>query len=74
MHFFSDDGTTDAEPVLKTWDQLYTDGGKAMGRKFFVHDNQLSAFNDAGFEDVTVVNYKARYPTLHNHHEYIALT
>ncbi|KAL6411376.1 uncharacterized protein AUP68_05080 [Ilyonectria robusta] len=64
VHFFSDDGTTDAEPVLKTWDKLYTDGGKATGRNFFILDDQRSAFKAAGFEDVNVVNYKARHPTL----------
>ncbi|KAH8714422.1 S-adenosyl-L-methionine-dependent methyltransferase [Ilyonectria robusta] len=58
VHFFSDDGTTDAEPVLKTWDKLYTDGGKATGRNFFILDDQRSAFKAAGFEDVNVVNYK----------------
>ncbi|KAK7419232.1 hypothetical protein QQZ08_010946 [Neonectria magnoliae] len=60
VHFSSDDGTADLEPVLKTWSQLYEDGGKAMGRTFFVQQDGLQekAFEAAGFTDVTTVNYK----------------
>ncbi|KAF7546087.1 hypothetical protein G7Z17_g8663 [Cylindrodendrum hubeiense] len=60
VRFYSDDNTTDLEPVLETWKKLYEDGGKAMGREFFVHDEerQETGIREAGFEDVTIVNYK----------------
>lgn len=58
--FFSDDGTTDDEPALRTWEQLYADGGAAMGSTFYLmrEERQERAFERAGFEDITVVNYK----------------
>lgn len=60
VRFYSDDGTTDTEPVLKTWTQLYEDGGKALGRPFFVTQERLAekAFEAAGFTDVQIVDLK----------------
>ncbi|KAF4459091.1 hypothetical protein FALBO_14151 [Fusarium albosuccineum] len=60
VHFYSDDGTTESEPVLKTWARLYEEGGKAMGRPFFLLQDQLQekGFNEAGFTDIKVVDYK----------------
>ncbi|KAM5377937.1 hypothetical protein ACJZ2D_004841 [Fusarium nematophilum] len=56
----SDDGTTELEPVLKTWAQLYRDGGKALGSPFYVQkeDLQEKGLKAAGFTDITSVDYK----------------
>lgn len=60
VKFVSDDGTAEADPVLKTWAQLYEDAGKKMGRSFEVvkSDLQRKALEEAGYEDIQVVNYK----------------
>ncbi|KAI5458182.1 S-adenosyl-L-methionine-dependent methyltransferase [Mariannaea sp. PMI_226] len=60
VHFYSDDGTAELEPVLKTWGQLYEDGGKVMGRPFFVQQEGLQekALQAAGFTDIKIVDYK----------------
>ncbi|KLO83368.1 Uncharacterized protein LW93_15038 [Fusarium fujikuroi] len=64
VEFRCDDGTIDKEPNLKIYKNLFEEGGKILGNPFFVYDQQVQGFNDAGFEDVTTVDYKvtaARY-------------
>ncbi|KAF5970482.1 zinc finger transcription factor ace1 [Fusarium bulbicola] len=56
--FRSDDGTTELEPVFKTYQKLFEDGSQISGNPFFVHDLQLKAFEEAGFTDVETVDYK----------------
>lgn len=59
VEILSDDGTTDSEPVLKTWAQPYRDGGKALGSTFYVQkeDLQEKGLEAAGFTDIKSVNY-----------------
>ncbi|KLP06741.1 related to TAM domain methyltransferase [Fusarium fujikuroi] len=64
VEFRCDDGTIDKEPNLKIYKKLFEEGGKILGNPFFVYDQQVQGFNDAGFEDITTVDYKvtaARY-------------
>ncbi|KAF5693037.1 TAM domain-containing protein [Fusarium denticulatum] len=56
--FRSDDGTTELEPVFKTYQKLFEDGSQILGNSFFVHDLQQKAFGEAGFIDVKTVDYK----------------
>ncbi|EWG41488.1 hypothetical protein FVEG_15297 [Fusarium verticillioides 7600] len=56
--FRSDDGTTELEPVFKTYQKLFEDGSKILGNPFFVHDLQQKAFEEAGFKDIETVDYK----------------
>ncbi|KAF4498432.1 hypothetical protein FAGAP_5392 [Fusarium agapanthi] len=56
--FRSDDGTTELEPVFKTYQKLFEDGSQILGNPFFVHDLQQKAFEEAGFTDVETVDYK----------------
>ncbi|KAF4962272.1 hypothetical protein FSARC_9661 [Fusarium sarcochroum] len=58
VHFTSDDGTSDLEPSLETFNELYEEGGKAIGQEFFMHHLQPQAFKEAGFTDVKTVDYK----------------
>ncbi|TXC02082.1 hypothetical protein FocTR4_00009442 [Fusarium oxysporum f. sp. cubense] len=58
VEFRSDDGTIDKEPNLKLYKKLFEEGGKILGYPFFVYDQQVQGFKDAGFEDVTTVDYK----------------
>ncbi|ESU13987.1 hypothetical protein FGSG_13190 [Fusarium graminearum PH-1] len=54
----SDDGTLDLEPVWATTTKLLEEGGKVLGRQFFVSEQQKQGIENAGFEDVKVVDYK----------------
>ncbi|KLO86235.1 Uncharacterized protein Y057_7346 [Fusarium fujikuroi] len=56
--FRSDDGTTELEPVFKTYQKLFEEGSQILGNPFFVHDLQQRAFEEAGFTDVETVDYK----------------
>ncbi|KAF5585568.1 zinc finger transcription factor ace1 [Fusarium pseudocircinatum] len=56
--FRSDDGTTELEPVFKTYQKLFEDGSQILGNPFFVHDLQQKAFEEAGFKDIETVDYK----------------
>ncbi|RKK74427.1 hypothetical protein BFJ69_g8533 [Fusarium oxysporum] len=56
--FRSDDGTTELEPIFKTYQKLFEYGSRILGNPFFVHDLQLKAFKEAGFKDVETVDYK----------------
>ncbi|KAM0191652.1 hypothetical protein ACHAPI_008703 [Fusarium lateritium] len=53
-----DDGTTDMEPVWKTCDKMYEEGGKVLNRPFFVSDLQVEGMKKAGFVDLKTVDYK----------------
>jgi hypothetical protein len=59
--FRSDDGTTELEPVFKTYQKLFEDGSQILGNPFFVHDLQQKAFKEAGFTDVKTVDYKVGF-------------
>ncbi|PCD43169.1 hypothetical protein AU210_002271 [Fusarium oxysporum f. sp. radicis-cucumerinum] len=56
--FRSDNGTTELEPIFKTYQKLFEDGSRILGNPFFVHDLQLEAFKEAGFTDVETADYK----------------
>ncbi|CCE32993.1 uncharacterized protein CPUR_06916 [Claviceps purpurea 20.1] len=57
-HFRGDDGSTELEPVLASYGDLFQEGGKIMNRHFFVHEIQPQAFDEAGFVNKRVVRYK----------------
>lgn len=59
IEFRSDDGTTEQAPVLDLCKKLYDEGGKAIGRPFFMHHLQDKAVEEAGFVDVHTEDYKA---------------
>ncbi|KAF4420511.1 hypothetical protein FACUT_11165 [Fusarium acutatum] len=58
IHFRSDDGTAEEQEVYKLCNKLYEEGGKAIGRTFFVHDLQPKGMEEAGFVDIKTVDYK----------------
>ncbi|KAF5563033.1 methyltransferase [Fusarium napiforme] len=60
IHFYSDDGTTDSEPALQKWADLYEKGGAATGRTFFLQQEALQerSITEAGFTDVRIFDYK----------------
>ncbi|RBQ81496.1 hypothetical protein FVER14953_20247 [Fusarium verticillioides] len=58
IHFRSDDGTAEEQEVYKVCNKLYEDGGKAIGRPFFVHELQPKGMEEAGFVDIKTVDYK----------------
>lgn len=60
IHFYSDDGTTDNEPALKTWNDLYESGGIETGRPFFLQREAMQerSITEAGFTDVRIFDYK----------------
>ncbi|KAF4503566.1 hypothetical protein FAGAP_173, partial [Fusarium agapanthi] len=60
IHFYSDDGTTDSEPALQKWAELYEKGGAATGRTFFLQQEALQerSITEAGFTDVRIFDYK----------------
>ncbi|KAG6172122.1 hypothetical protein E4U51_007799 [Claviceps purpurea] len=58
VDFRSDDGSTELEPVLASYGDLFREGGKIMNRHFFVQELQQQAFDEAGFVDKRVVRYK----------------
>lgn len=60
VEFRCDDGTIDKEPNLKVYKKLFEEGGKILGNPFFVYDQQVKGFEDAGFEDIETVDYKVR--------------
>lgn len=65
IHFYSDDGTTDSEPALQKWADLYEKGGAATGRTFFLQQEALQerGITEAGFTDVRIFDYKVRRRT-----------
>ncbi|KAG6159443.1 hypothetical protein E4U51_007717 [Claviceps purpurea] len=54
----SDDGSTELEPVLASWGELFREAGKVLNRPFFVEEIQKQAFDEAGFVEKRVVQYK----------------
>ncbi|KAF4338324.1 hypothetical protein FBEOM_7789 [Fusarium beomiforme] len=58
IHFRSDDETAEEVEVYKTCNKLYEEGGRAIGRTFFVHDLQPKGMEEAGFVDMKTVDYK----------------
>ncbi|KAJ4227927.1 hypothetical protein NW759_004016 [Fusarium solani] len=58
VRLLSDDGTDELEPVLKVCDKMYEEGGKALGRPFFVSELQVEGLKEAGFVDIKTVDYK----------------
>jgi len=56
----SDDGTANDNYGIDTWNKLFDLAGKKLGNSFTVvaDDLQQQGFKKAGFEDITVVNYK----------------
>ncbi|KAG6069901.1 hypothetical protein E4U16_007282 [Claviceps sp. LM84 group G4] len=55
----SDDGSTELEPVLASYGELFREASKTMNLPLFVKDIQQQALDDAGFIDKRVVRYKA---------------
>lgn len=64
VEFRSDDGTAELEPVLKTWGQLFREGGNILGRPFFVQELQQEAFDKAGFIEKKSSYYKVCAATM----------
>ncbi|KAG6168902.1 hypothetical protein E4U51_001860 [Claviceps purpurea] len=58
VDFRSDDGTTELEPVLASFGELFREAGKILNRPFFLHDIQEQAFDEAGFVEKKVIRYK----------------
>ncbi|CCE28044.1 uncharacterized protein CPUR_01518 [Claviceps purpurea 20.1] len=56
--FYSDDGTTELEPVLASCGELYCEAGKVLNRPFFLSEIQPQAFDEADFVEKRVVRYK----------------
>ncbi|KAG6173300.1 hypothetical protein E4U51_005735 [Claviceps purpurea] len=58
VQFRSDDGSTELEPVLASYGDLFRESGKILNRPFFVQEIQQQAIDDAGFIDTEVVRHK----------------
>ncbi|KAG6173301.1 hypothetical protein E4U51_005736 [Claviceps purpurea] len=58
VEFRSDDGTTELEPVLASYGDLFREASKVLGRPFSVREIQQQVFDEAGFVDTRVVQYK----------------
>ncbi|KAG6168904.1 hypothetical protein E4U51_001862 [Claviceps purpurea] len=58
VEFRSDDGTTDLEPVLASFGELFREAGKILSRPFFVQEIQQQAFDEAGFVEKRVSRHK----------------
>ncbi|KAG6168903.1 hypothetical protein E4U51_001861 [Claviceps purpurea] len=58
VEFRSDDGTTELEPVLASFKDLYREAGKILKVPFLIEDIQQQAFDDAGFVEKKVVRHK----------------
>ncbi|KAG6069575.1 hypothetical protein E4U16_007600 [Claviceps sp. LM84 group G4] len=54
----SDDGTTELEPILASWGELFREASKVLNRPLSVKDIQKQAFDEAGFVEERVVRYK----------------
>ncbi|KAG6070039.1 hypothetical protein E4U16_007182 [Claviceps sp. LM84 group G4] len=54
----SDDGSTELEPVLASYGELFRQAGEVLKRPLFVRDILPTALDDAGFVDKRVVRYK----------------
>ncbi|CCE28050.1 uncharacterized protein CPUR_01524 [Claviceps purpurea 20.1] len=58
IEFRSDDRTTELEPVLDSWGDLFREASKILNRPFFVQDQQQQAFDDSDFVDTRLIRYK----------------
>ncbi|KAG6080760.1 hypothetical protein E4U16_008152 [Claviceps sp. LM84 group G4] len=58
LDFRSDDRSTELEPVLGTYGDLFREGGRILNRPFFLQEIQQQAFDEAGFVEKTVARYK----------------
>ena len=58
VEFRSDDATTDLEPVLAMYKEMFEASGEATGRPFFVSDLQTAGVEAAGFVGVKTFDYK----------------
>ncbi|KAG6163867.1 hypothetical protein E4U51_005428 [Claviceps purpurea] len=58
VDFRSDDGSTELEPILASYGDLFREGGKTLNRPFFVQEIQQQAFDEAGFVEQRAVQYK----------------
>ncbi|CCE28858.1 uncharacterized protein CPUR_02547 [Claviceps purpurea 20.1] len=56
--FRSDDGSTDLEPVLALYGDLFRKASKILNRPLFVKDILPRALDEAGFIDKRVIRYK----------------
>ncbi|KAG6175325.1 hypothetical protein E4U51_002323 [Claviceps purpurea] len=56
--FHSDDGTTELEPVLASFGELFMEAGQILNRPFFVQELQQQAFDEAGFVEKRFIRYK----------------
>ncbi|CCE35193.1 uncharacterized protein CPUR_02124 [Claviceps purpurea 20.1] len=56
--FHSDDGTTELEPVLASYGDMFREGGQILKNSFFVQEIQQRAFDEAGFVEKRVAQYK----------------
>lgn len=58
----SDDGTLKPDSAMYIWRDLFTEGGKKLGRSFTIisDDTQRKGIEDAGFVDITVKDIKVR--------------
>ncbi|CCE31636.1 uncharacterized protein CPUR_05489 [Claviceps purpurea 20.1] len=58
VEFRSDDGSTELEPVLSSFGDLFREGRKVLNRPFIVEEQPKQALDDAGFVDQKTVRYK----------------
>ncbi|CCE28058.1 uncharacterized protein CPUR_01532 [Claviceps purpurea 20.1] len=58
VEFRSDDGTTELEPVLASYGELFRQASKILDRPLFVQEIQPEAFDEAGFIEKRVAQYK----------------
>ncbi|CCE35189.1 uncharacterized protein CPUR_02120 [Claviceps purpurea 20.1] len=58
IEFRSDDGSTELEPVLASYAELFREAGKVLNISFFVQELQQRAFDEAGFVEKRTVRYK----------------
>ncbi|KAG6069703.1 hypothetical protein E4U16_007477 [Claviceps sp. LM84 group G4] len=56
--FRSDDGSTELEPVLASYGELFREASKILNRPLFVKEKLPQALDEAGFSDKRVVRYK----------------
>ncbi|KAG6172693.1 hypothetical protein E4U51_006982 [Claviceps purpurea] len=58
VEFRSDDGTTELEPILASYGELFREASKILNRPLFVQAIQPQALDEAGFIDKKIVQYK----------------
>ncbi|KAG6162981.1 hypothetical protein E4U51_006053 [Claviceps purpurea] len=61
LDFRSDDGSTELEPFLAEYGNLFREGGKITNRPFFLQEIQPQAFDEAGFVDKKIVRHKVPF-------------